>query len=161
MPPLLPAIPESAHGLPYPGLSFITFGDPDQARLPRQRKAVRSHAASYQYLIDKTSIAKHQSTLETKKQPRRRKRNAAVTLELNIPGTTQPGPVDRCIVPHIPSPFGILGEGRVDPFRTYPVPWEPFLPELVDHCMYGFGAFYLGDISIPNVLVHQTHANQF
>jgi hypothetical protein len=24
----------------------------------------------------------------------------------------------------------------VDPFRTYPVPWEPFIPKLVDHCSY-------------------------
>jgi hypothetical protein len=138
MPSLLPATSKPAHALPYPGLSFITFGDPDQARLPRQRKAVRSHAASYQYLLDKTSIAKHPSALGTRKQPRRRKRNVAVTLQLNIPDTAQPDPVDRCIVPQIPSPFGILGEGRVDPFRTYPVPWEPFLPELIDHCMYSF-----------------------
>jgi hypothetical protein len=34
-------------------------------------------------------------------------------------------PIDR--------PFGGL---RGDPFRSYPVAWRPFLPQLVDHCMY-------------------------
>jgi hypothetical protein len=29
-----------------------------------------------------------------------------------------------------------ISQGRVDPFRSYPVPWEPFIPELVDHCLY-------------------------
>ncbi|KAL7950869.1 hypothetical protein V8C42DRAFT_132627 [Trichoderma barbatum] len=26
-----------------------------------------------------------------------------------------------------------LGGGRVDPFRTYPAPWQPYIPHLVDH----------------------------
>ncbi|KAL6834015.1 hypothetical protein J3E69DRAFT_363025 [Trichoderma sp. SZMC 28015] len=26
-----------------------------------------------------------------------------------------------------------LGGGRVDPFRTYPAPWKPYIPQLVDH----------------------------
>lgn len=34
-------------------------------------------------------------------------------------------PIDR--------PFGGL---RGDPFRSYPVAWRPFLPQLVDHCTY-------------------------
>lgn len=34
-------------------------------------------------------------------------------------------------------PFAIeyqLGGGRVDPFRSYPTPWRPYIPHLVDHC---------------------------
>lgn len=27
-----------------------------------------------------------------------------------------------------------LGGGRVDPFRSYPVSWAPYIPHLVDHC---------------------------
>lgn len=33
-------------------------------------------------------------------------------------------------------PFAIeyqLGGGRVDPFRSYPTPWRPYIPHLVDH----------------------------
>ncbi|RFU72810.1 hypothetical protein TARUN_9445 [Trichoderma arundinaceum] len=26
-----------------------------------------------------------------------------------------------------------LGGGRVDPFKTYPTPWQPYIPHLVDH----------------------------
>ncbi|KAL7909173.1 hypothetical protein GGI35DRAFT_372830 [Trichoderma velutinum] len=26
-----------------------------------------------------------------------------------------------------------LGGGRIDPFRTYPTPWRPYIPQLVDH----------------------------
>lgn len=29
-----------------------------------------------------------------------------------------------------------LGGGRVDPFRTYPAPWKPYIPQLVDHCEF-------------------------
>ncbi|RQM07496.1 hypothetical protein DH86_00003007, partial [Scytalidium sp. 3C] len=34
----------------------------------------------------------------------------------------------------------LLGQGRVDPFQTYPIPFESFIPELVDH--------YLRDMAI-------------
>jgi hypothetical protein len=148
MPSLPAVIPTSAHSLPYPGLSFITFGDPGQSRLPHQRKAVRSHAASYQHHLDKTSSAKHASGTRLalssgsqRRQGRRRKCHITVTLDLNIPDTTQPEHAIGLIEPHTPSPLGILGEGRVDPFRTYPVPWEPFLPGLIDHCRRSFQSF--------------------
>lgn len=128
------AAPKSAPSMPYPDLSFITFSDPGQSRLPRQRKAVRSHAASYQYQLDKAAAAKHASG--TRKRARRRKPQAPITLEIN--GLVQVDGTNRIMVPHSPSPLGILSEGRVDPFHTYPIPWEPSLPELIDHCMCNF-----------------------
>jgi hypothetical protein len=137
MPPLRTASQNSIQTLPYPGLSFITFSDPTQSRLPRQRKAVRSHAASYQYQLDKASPANR--ALGTRKKARRRKLHAPITLEIN--NSAQLDQLNGAVVPYTPSPFGILGEGRIDPFRTYPVPWEPFLPEVIDHCRYSFKLF--------------------
>lgn len=29
-----------------------------------------------------------------------------------------------------------LGGGRVDPFKSYPTPWQPYIPHLVDHCEF-------------------------
>lgn len=151
MPSLPAVIPTSANYLPYPGLSFITFGDPSHSRLPQQRKAVRSHAASYHHHPDKTSSAKHASgtrlalsSCSKRRQGRRRKCHVTVTFDLSIPDTTLPRQAIGLIEPHTPSPLGILGEGRVDPFRTYPVPWEPFLPRLIDHCRCSFQGFYFG-----------------
>ena len=32
-----------------------------------------------------------------------------------------------------------LGGGRVDPFKSYPTPWRPYIPHLVDHCEFSPG----------------------
>lgn len=114
----------------YPGLSFITFSDPTQSRLPGQRKAVRSHAASYQYQLDKATAAK----LALPKRKRVRKRGSHAPIVLEIKKATHLSPGVDLAVSRTPSPFTILGGGRIDPFRTYPVPWEPFIPGLIDHC---------------------------
>ena len=132
MPPLPAGSLNSTPTLPYPGLSFITFSDPTQSRLPRQRKAVRSHAASYQYQLDKASATKY--ALGTRKKTRRRRLQVSITLEIN--SSAQLDETNGFAVPRTPSPLSILGGGRVDPFRTYPVPWEPSLPGLIDHCKY-------------------------
>ena len=132
MPSLWAGSSNSTPTLPYPGLSFITFSDPTQSRLPRQRKAVRSHAASYQYQLDKASAAKY--ALGTQKKPRRRR--LQVSIKLEIDSSAQFDQTNWFAVPRTPSPLSVLGGGRVDPFRTYPVPWEPCLPALVDHCKY-------------------------
>lgn len=118
---------------PYPDLSFITFSDPTQSRLPHQRRAVRSHAASYQHQLDKASAGRQ--ALETPNRPRRRKQ-VIVALEVN--SSAQFDQANGNPKHKTPSPISMLGEGRVDPFRSYPVPWEPFLPELIDHCKYCF-----------------------
>jgi hypothetical protein len=132
-------------------LSFITISDPGQFKLPSQRKIVRSHAASNQ-------ASRGRSGLEPqarKRQPRRRQREASwrgevITLdvraspkrspthrELDFPAEIQ----DQIIHPLNYQGIRILGEGRVDPFQSYPISWEPFLPELVDHCSYLFHLF--------------------
>jgi len=133
---------------PYPGLSFITVLNPGESKLPSQRKAVRSHAALY-------SAARSGSgskPLAQKKHPRKCKREAlwrgeTITFDID-PSPKSKHEYQELILPpklrdqlarrlSYPS-TGLLGAGRVDPFRTYPVPWEPFIPELVDHCSYFF-----------------------
>lgn len=120
----------TTHTLPYPGLSFITFSHPTQSRLPFQKKAIRSHAASYQYRIDE---AGHHAS-STRKRGRKRKFDKPVLLEIqDLPQGYQSS---LWPTPQAPSLLSILGGGRIDPFKTYPIPWEPFLPELIDHCRY-------------------------
>jgi hypothetical protein len=153
------ALPPSRHAqeAKYPGLSFITFLDPGESKLPSQRKAVRSHAALYQASKERIT---HESQPQKKRQ-RKRKRKALAPGELvilSLDPTRTPLHEGRGIflsaqVPdnhaisrlahQFSSPRnGLLGAGRVDPFRTYPIPWEPFIPELVDHCSYSFIALY-------------------
>lgn len=41
-----------------------------------------------------------------------------------------------------------LGGGRVDPFKSYPVLWQPYIPALADHCRSPFFC-NLSRISLP------------
>jgi hypothetical protein len=130
----------------YPAFSFITVLDPGESKLPSKRKAVRSHAALYQ-IAQERMARKYQAQ---KKQPRKRKRKALSPGEWIMVDTdlSQQPPQEgrgnlllaeqQCRLARQFSyrSIGPLGAGRVDPFRTYPVPWEPFIPELVDHCSY-------------------------
>jgi len=139
----LPILPKNEETT-YPGLSFITIVDPGESKLPSKRKAVRSHAALYQ--ASKTRLS---SKLPAdKKQPRKFKRKAIWRGEVVIldkESSSKPNHEDwdlrlsAELRGQISRQFScpgtkILGAGRVDPFRTYPVPWEPFIPELIDHC---------------------------
>ena len=126
--------------------SFITLLDPVDSSLPSQRKAVRSHAALYQH-----SQEKNTRLCRRPKNKRLRKPESVVfaVLEESNPfpfpqnylsetnEVSSRGRLNDLIPRFTSSPnLSVLGQGRVDPFRTYPVPWEPFLPELVDHCSY-------------------------
>jgi hypothetical protein len=135
----------------YPRFSFITVLDPGESKLPSKRKAVRSHAALYQTAQERMA-GKYQAQ---KKQPRKRKRKALSPGEWIIvdtdPSSKPPQEGRESILlaelqGRLAHQFshrsiGPLGAGRVDPFRTYPVPWEPFIPELVDHYSYLSGFF--------------------
>ncbi|RFU25057.1 hypothetical protein B7463_g11288, partial [Scytalidium lignicola] len=120
----------------YPRLNFITVLDPGDLKQPNQRKAVRSHAACYQNL-DNSQVFKH----HIRAQPaRKRRRKATRYSEFIILSQPQPNieflsnKTSRQTTDLSPGPaMMILGQGRVDPFRTYPVPYEPFIPRLVDH----------------------------
>jgi hypothetical protein len=124
--------------------SFINLLDPGDSSLPSQRKAVRSHAASYQHSHVKKISPSHSSK---KKRPRKPKPVALVPGESIISILTQSlssyskgsshGTLEQLTHRFTANPKpSLLGQGRVDPFRTYPVPWEPFIPGLVDHCSY-------------------------
>jgi hypothetical protein len=129
-----------------PPLTFLHISDPSEAKLPSHRKAVHSHAALFQASQDRAGREPHAK----RKEPRKRKRKndwsgEPLILELGLYQNSQlerPGlifPAEfwsqeayQCFSPRVP----LLGAGRVDPFRTYPIPWAPDIPQLVDHCRY-------------------------
>ncbi|PMD35010.1 hypothetical protein L207DRAFT_497022 [Hyaloscypha variabilis F] len=126
-----------------PPLTFLHISDPSEAKLPSHRKAVHSHAALFQASQDRAGREPHAK----RKEPRKRKRKndwsgEPLILELGLYQNSQlerPGlifPAEfwsqeayQCFSPSVP----LLGAGRVDPFRTYPIPWAPDIPQLVDH----------------------------
>src|ERR1700684_1965143 len=88
--------PPQNHEASYPGLSFITVLDPGESKLPSQRKAVRSHAASYQ---SSKSWSGCKSSSQ-RKQPRKRNRKAlwrgeAIIFDIGLP--SQPKHDDRTL----------------------------------------------------------------
>lgn len=42
-----------------------------------------------------------------------------------------------------------LGGGRVDPFKSYPGPWQAYTPHLVDHCRFLFQKSILQIVLLP------------
>lgn len=107
-----------------PKYSFITLLNPGDSSLPSQRKAVRSHAASYH---SKNATVSRSSRKSRHRNPK------YVACETDGSGVSQDTwkQITQCFAT---SPYPqILGQGRIDPFKTYPVPWEPFIPELIDH----------------------------
>jgi len=135
------SVPRSSGAPTYPGLSFITVSDPGESKLPSQRKAVRSHAALYQK--SKSCLgAKAQLQKAQPRKPRRKGnwREESVTLNVDsCPKSRQELALSGELHSQILRSFQgvrLLGAGRVDPFQSYPISWEPFLPELVDHCSY-------------------------
>jgi hypothetical protein len=139
---------QGATGVGLGRLTFITVLDPSESKLPSQRKTVRSHAALYQATQERVA---HQNQVP-KKRHRKRKRKAgfpgeSIILDTDLAQKTRfqhegreilrPAELQGLIAHQVSyRSIGLLGAGRVDPFRTYPVPWEPFIPELVDHCSY-------------------------
>jgi len=129
-----------------PPLRFLHISDPREAKLPSHRKAVHTHAALFQASQDRAGREPHAK----RKEPRKRRRadnwpGESVLLELAgvsnshykrqeiiFPAAFWAQKAYQCFGPT----NDLLGAGRVDPFRSYPVPWEPTIPLLVDHCMY-------------------------
>jgi hypothetical protein len=134
-----------SHAPPLP-LRFLHIRDPGEAKLPSHRKAVHTHAALYQASQDRTGPESHVPRRRSRKRKRKDhwagesmivELGCAQYLHLERRETLLPAELtgQSAYQSHFPS-IGLLGAGRVDPFRTYPVPWDPFIPQLVDHCSY-------------------------
>ena len=137
--------------------SFINISEPTAAKVTSY--AVRSHVAQLQWqkatdvkqIIEpqtqrkrkRTVTETHQSTSfvfeldetigTTSLEPKEIGTTAALEPKAlstapSVNGELSPRPSD------LPAILRLLGGGRIDPFRSYPVPWRPFLPAVVDHC---------------------------
>jgi hypothetical protein len=134
-----------SHAPPLP-LRFLHIRDPGEAKLPSHRKAVHTHAALYQASQDRTERESHVPRRRSRKRKRKDhwpgenmiiELGHAQNIHLERRETLPPAELSGQLVYqyHFPS-IGLLSAGRVDPFRTYPVPWDPFIPQLVDHCSF-------------------------
>lgn len=134
----------------HPRPTFINIENPNDAKGASKRHAVRSHAARYQW-------KKHFEGKSGKSLPyRRRRREEFLPLRIELDcsllqqdretGADGEESDDLRLSPPAPPIFKILGGGRVDPFRTYPIAWNPFIPVIVDHCK--FIGFHLSSNSL-------------
>jgi hypothetical protein len=152
-----------------PPLKFLHINDPGEAKLPSHRKAVHSHAALYQASQERMKDLRQ----SRRQQPRKRKRKDrwhgesmvfkvvhAQNFHLKPLEILVPTELAGQILCQSCSPsMQLLGAGRVDPFRTYPVPWDPTIPQLVDHCSCLL-AFYPARFSSTSADVDQSRYNQ-
>ncbi|KAF2760097.1 hypothetical protein EJ05DRAFT_498068 [Pseudovirgaria hyperparasitica] len=138
-------------------LQFINYENPAEAKKRSNKRAVKSQAARHHWARD-VALRTNRS-----KQFRRTQNSNLVVRQGTYtqdesgyhhqtepysthPSIYQTGPTES--VPALqtlqnPSHdtirgdqvqlVGLLGAGRVDPFHTYPVTWQEYFPELVDH----------------------------
>lgn len=140
--------------------SFINISEPNDAKDVSHRLTVRSQASQSKWQNASTHRAAHRLKRHENKRTRQAmsfvfELDEQVTFEQNNSNNTTSSseesnetlPMRRSDSPPI---LRVLGDGRVDPFRSYPVPWRPFLPGVVDHCKnYPFLVLYFLFLSIP------------
>ncbi|KAJ9662111.1 hypothetical protein H2201_006219 [Coniosporium apollinis] len=110
---------------------FINISSPVDLRLPKNQKAVRSRAAVRSGPSRRNVRQPRDSPSEqTEPQPE------AQAVRLFVPRDSSQGQGSSSdespkSTPYsMPNPQELLGQGKVDPFRTYPVPWDPSIPAL-------------------------------
>jgi hypothetical protein len=151
-------------------LSFITVLNPNDASLPTHRRAVRSQAAYFQHQRD-PKVGKCKKGRRVKgvvkevvlihKDSVTRTLNQATPVNVGRDRLSPDGMEQMTThFATLMSPnYHVLGQGRVDPFRTYPVPWEPCIPDLVDHCASSL--FLTCTHSLTDAARSRTHGCRF
>jgi hypothetical protein len=127
-----------------PAWKFITFQKPGEPQDPRRRKAIRTQAA----------LSSQPTRSYIKGYNRRRARKAEVSIGFDVIDTSLYRSQTTSGVTHDALDIGdgtfhptgpsaevmlqlsdkVFGGGSVDPFRTYPIPFEPWLPRVIHHC---------------------------
>ena len=114
---------------------FINVREPKDALQLAKEPEIRSHVARYQWKQIENRPS-HPTRKENAKAPEERPRSTCIDLggsDLQARDGPFPTPfgVVQATTISIPPPLGGI---RVDPFRSYPISFRPFLPQLVDHC---------------------------
>lgn len=119
--------------------NFINISEPNDAKAVSHRLAVRSQASQAQWQKASTKrVTQHQKRLKHKKN--RQPLTFVFELDNRVTSEENNASSESSCIETVPRPsdsppiLRILGGGRVDPFRSYPVAWRPFLPRVVDHC---------------------------
>ncbi|PYH99650.1 hypothetical protein BO71DRAFT_342356, partial [Aspergillus ellipticus CBS 707.79] len=111
---------------------FINVKEPQDALQLAKEPEFRSHVARHQWRHTETRVSGPAKRKREEFLPFRREVNSGSTLRKPVDANPPaPHAVDSAIMAiTIPPPLGGL---RVDPFYSYPIPWRPFVPRLVDH----------------------------
>jgi len=139
-----------------PALKFVTIANPSEMRSEAQRKTIRSHVAQLHHSVTSKEQRKRAGLEREYKRRKARKNQVLLNLEVidtSCPPTEydpvitnssnrQPHLLEKCndqiqsmeAVRVLSLADRVLGGGHIDPFRTYPLPFEPFIPRLVHHC---------------------------
>ncbi|KAH8426239.1 uncharacterized protein LDX57_003985 [Aspergillus melleus] len=120
---------------------FINVREPKDALQLAKEPEIRSHVARYQWKqIENRSS---HSTQKEGAEKARDKRPWSTCIELDCSAPHDQDGLVSDTTTRPPKPFDVvqpaisipppLGGIRVDPFRSYPISFRPFLPQLVDH----------------------------
>ncbi|KAH6667538.1 hypothetical protein B0J14DRAFT_658988 [Halenospora varia] len=143
-----------------PGFSFIVIQDPAEAKSQARKKAVRSHVANLQH-YNEYKEWKQQRKVATRIEVKKTTQTVITETEIHVDESnvtcncTGITPEDGCPCQKPPSTQTLVqkssyatnlmlmrsmftmdsvsGGVRVDPFKCYPVPFESFMPRVIDH----------------------------
>lgn len=132
---------------------FINIKEPSDALQLSKKTTVRSHVARRQWK-NHSAAAKDRKDRKRKHEeylPIRIELDCSILHDRGLPSSQSGGKDEsenskRAVMqstgvqtmlstPNLPPMIGGL---RVDPFWSYPIPFRPFLPHLVDHCKLSF-----------------------
>ena len=110
-----------------PKLSFITITAPSQLESRHVKKQVRANASTFAW-----KTRRPHSTVQTE-QGQKQCLEASCANQRATDSILRPDVNDQ----RVPAAdLQYLGAGWSDPFFTYPVPFQPWMPWMLDYCEY-------------------------
>lgn len=107
---------------------FIACETPDEPNKPVKQRTIRAQAARHHWARDAALRAS---------RPKRYRRIQNLQLSLRMQEWISPESWNLRMTHDIQCQLDRnLGAGRVDPFHTYPVAWQQYFPEVIDHCEF-------------------------
>lgn len=124
-------------------LHFLTINDVKDMNKPENQRLVRSSAARHHWARaatdpDHARRSRRRDRLQLESQARKHQAGPSTTTDEQRLQPITEGHAGFALhdfeQQQLALVIGPLSASRADPFHTYPVPWNTYVPALVDHC---------------------------
>jgi hypothetical protein len=118
-------------------LTFINIGNPRDLGAVKLKRRIRSVAAltGWKAISSKQSGSHGKSTTAQQQETSKLEDQPPCTTAEDLPVHSQSA--NYGVPLRLPDPRS-LGNGRLDPFISYPVPFQPWFPWVMNYCEFNF-----------------------